>query len=296
MSVLICGSLAFDTIAAFPGRFAEQVRLPNVALQVPALFREYGGSAGNIAYTLVALGDTPQVVASVGSDGLEYVARLAAWGLSTERIRVIDNRGTAQALVITDLDHNQITAFCAGAMEAAPQALGCATGEIRLAIVAPSTRQAMLEHVAQLSELDIPFVFDPGQSLPMFDVRALRHCVGRARWVTLNEHEARTLCEQLGGDLAALSRSHLHGVIVTLGANGCELWLQGERVHVPGEVARRVVDPTGCGDAFRGALLYGLDRSWPLARCAHLAVRIGALAVEQRGGQNHVPDRTLLDL
>jgi adenosine kinase len=203
---------------------------------------------------------------------------------------------TAQAIIITDSDNNQITAFHPGAMQSAHLTKIAPRADILVAIVAPDGRDAMLQHAAQLAAAGIPFVFDPGQGLPMFDGAELKNFIAQASWVTVNDYEARMLCERTGQSLEALSRSHLNGVVVTLGAEGCEVWQHGERLHVPGVAATEVVDPTGCGDAFRGALLYGLERGWPLARCVELGNRIGALKIACRGGQNHVIEPAALAL
>jgi adenosine kinase len=301
MSALICGSLAFDTITTFPGRFAQQilpdqVHILNVSFLVPTLRREFGGCAGNIAYTLAALGGEPLVVAAVGSDGQDYVARVKSWGASTEFIRVVGDTYTAQAFIITDTDNNQITAFHPGAMQSAHQTVVPADRGVRVAIIAPDGREAMLQHAAQLAAAKIPFVFDPGQGLPMFDGADLKHFLAQATWVALNDYEARMLCDRTGETLETLSRSHLRGVIVTLGADGCDLWEQGVCSRVPGVQAAAVLDPTGCGDAFRAALLYGLERDWPLARCVALGNQVGAIKIAQHGCQNHVLDRRVLGL
>ena len=299
MSVLVCGSLAFDTITTFPGHFAqqilpEQLHILNVSFLVPTLRREFGGCAGNIAYTLRQLGGEVRVMAAVGDDGHEYLERLRSWGASTDLVRVIQGSYTAQAIIITDRDNNQITAFHPGAMQSAHEVTVPERSDIRLAIIAPDGRDAMLQHAAQLSASGVPFIFDPGQGLPMFDGADLNRFVEQASWVALNDYEARMLCERTDRSLEGLSRSHLRGVIVTLGAQGCDLWQHGVRRHVPGVAAREVLDPTGCGDAFRGALLYGLERDWPLERCAELGNRIGAIKIASRGGQNHVLNRTEL--
>jgi len=301
MSALVCGSLAFDTITTFPGRFAqqilpEQLHILNVSFLVPTLRREFGGCAGNIAYTLCALGGTPRVLAAVGADGDEYLERLRGWGASTSLVKRIADTYTAQAIIITDQDNNQITAFHPGAMQSAHETPVPEAGDIRIAIVAPDGRDAMLQHAAQLAAARIPFIFDPGQGLPMFDGAELGRFVEQATWVALNDYEARMLCERTGRSLAELSRSHLRGVVVTLGAQGCDLWERGERRHVPGVPARAIVDPTGCGDAFRAALLYGLELGWPLLRCVELGNRVGAIKIASRGGQNHVIDVTELGL
>ncbi len=301
MAALICGSLAFDTITTFPGRFAqqilpEQVHILNVSFLVPTLRREFGGCAGNIAYTLRLLGGEPLVMAAIGSqDGQGYLERLRSWGASTEYVRPIADSYTAQAIIITDQDNNQITAFHPGAMQSAHLIGVPQRADLKLAIISPDGRDAMLQHAAQLAKLNVPFIFDPGQGLPMFDGSELRAFIEQASWVAMNDYEARMLCERTGFTLETLSRGHLRGVVVTLGAQGCEVWQQGERTLLPGVAAREVLDPTGCGDAFRAALLYGLERGWALARCAALGNRIGALKIACRGGQNHKLDGLALD-
>ena len=298
MPALICGSLAFDTITNFHGRFAqqilpEQVHILNVSFLVPTLRREGGGCAGNIAYTLAQLGGEPVVMAALGSDGGDYLARLQGLGIDTSCVRVEPEHYTAQAIIITDDDNNQITAFHPGAMMQAHLTAVPARGDLKVGIIAPDGRDAMLQHAAQMHAAGIPFVFDPGQGLPMFDGDELRRFVAMATWVAVNDYEARMLCERTGQDLAQLSRSHLEGVIVTLGADGCELWTGGRRSHVAGVRADAVVDPTGCGDAFRAALLYGIERGWPLERSVALGNRIGAAKIACRGGQNHRVDAEL---
>ena len=302
MSVLICGSLAFDTITNFPGRFAqqilpEQVHILNVSFLVPTLRREFGGCAGNIAYTLQLLGGEPLVMAALGQDdGADYLRRLEGWGLDTSLVHRAGDTYTAQAIIITDSDNNQITAFHPGAMQQAhvtPIPRG--RSDITLAIIAPDGREAMLMHAEQLAAARIPFVFDPGQGLPMFDGAELRRFTEQATWIAVNDYEGRMLCDRMGTTLQALSRApQLAGVIVTLGAEGCDLWQAGQRTHVPGVTARAVVDPTGCGDAFRGALLHGLAQGWPLGRCVALGNHIGALKIAERGGQNHSVPAELL--
>ncbi len=301
MPALICGSLAFDTITTFPGRFAqqilpEQVHILNVSFLVPTLRREFGGCAGNIAYNLQGLGGQPVVMAAVGSDGQEYVQRLSGWGVDVSQIAEIADSYTAQAIIITDTDNNQITAFHPGAMQSAHQTPVPARDDLRIAIIAPDGRDAMLRHAEQLAQARIPFIFDPGQGLPMFDGDELKRFVRQATWVALNDYEAKMLCDRTGETLESMSRSHLKGVIVTLGPDGCEVWDQGTRTHVPGVKATEVVDPTGCGDAFRAALLFGLERNWALQRCVELGNRLGALKIAERGGQNHRIDRQAFDL
>jgi adenosine kinase len=297
MPALICGSLAFDTITNFPGRFAqqilpEQVHILNVSFLVPTLRREYGGCAGNIAYNLHLIGGAPVVMAALGDDGADYRARLAGWGADTSLVRAVAGAYTAQAIIITDTDNNQITAFHPGAMQSAHGTVVPADRpDLKIGIVAPDGRDAMLQHAAQMHAAGIPFIFDPGQGLPMFDGADLRHFVAQARWVAVNDYEGRMLCDRIGTGLDELSRApNLQGVVVTLGGEGCDLWIGGRRTRVPGVAAAALNDPTGCGDAFRAALLYGLERGWPLGRCAALGNRLGALKIACHGPQNHQLD------
>lgn len=301
MPALICGSLAFDTITTFPGRFAqqilpEQIHILNVSFLVPTLRREFGGCAGNIAYTHKLLGGEPVVMAALGADGDTYFARMKDWGVTTDFVARIDDSYTAQAMIITDLDNNQITAFHPGAMQFAHRSAVPADRRLDVAIIAPDGRDAMLEHAAQLHAAGIPFVFDPGQGLPMFDGAELRRFIEQATWVAVNDYEARMLCERTGLGLEELSKSHLRGIVVTLGAEGCDVWEQGQVQRVPGVKASAVIDPTGCGDALRGALLYGLEQGWTLARCAALGNEVGALKIACAGPQNHRIDRAALGL
>ena len=301
MPALICGSLAFDTITNFPGRFAqqilpEQVHILNVSFLVPTLRREFGGCAGNIAYNLQLIGGDAVVMAALGDDGAEYRARLGGWGVDTSLVRSVPGAYTAQAIIITDTDNNQITAFHPGAMQNAHQIDMPARPDLRIAIIAPDGREAMWKRAEQLSSAGVPFIFDPGQQLPMFDGAELRRFIELATGVAVNDYEGRMLCERTGLTLEEMSRSHLKGVVVTLGAEGCDLWTDGSCQRVDGVAASAVVDPTGCGDAFRGALLFGLERGWTLHRCAELGNRIGALKIACRGGQNHVIDRAALAL
>ncbi|MDR2128045.1 MAG: carbohydrate kinase family protein [Burkholderiaceae bacterium] len=291
MATLICGSLAFDTIMDFEGRFAqqilpEQLHILNVSFLVPTLRRDFGGCAGNIAYAMKQLGGTPLPMAAVGSDAASYLQRLRTLGISTEFVHEMSDAYTAQAMIMTDRDNNQITAFHPGAMSSAHRIRVEPRADIRLAIISPDGREAMQQHAAQLREAGIPFVFDPGQGLPMFDGAELRQFVQMADWVTVNDYEGRMLCERTGWTLEQLARQ-LKGLVVTLGEQGCHIWEGGQQSQVPGVRAPQVVDPTGCGDAWRGALLYGLEQGWPLARCAQLGNRLGALKVAARGPQNY---------
>jgi adenosine kinase len=299
MSVLICGSLAFDTITTFPGRFAqqilpEQVHILNVSFLVPTLRKEFGGCAGNIAYSLKQLGGEPLIMATLGRDGDLYRNHLQQIGASLKFVHTVENDYTAQAIIITDQDNNQITAFHPGAMgQAHIQRIEADPG-IKLAIVAPDGRDAMIQHAEQLQAAKIPFIFDPGQGLPMFDGNDLKRFVSQATWVAVNDYEGKMLADRTGSSLAELSKSHLKGLIETLGAEGCNVYIQGEKTHVPGVKASAVVDPTGCGDAFRGGLLYGLANGWALVKSVALANRIGAIKIAVAGPQNYTLDRAAL--
>ncbi len=295
MAALICGSLAFDTIMTFEGRFAaqilpEQLHILNVSFLVPTLRRDFGGCAGNIAYSLKLLGGDPRPVAMLGSDGDDYLARLRGLGIDTRHVAQAGDAYTAQAMIMTDQDNNQITAFHPGAMLHAHRTrITAGEAEAAIGIIAPDGREAMQEHAAQFVAAQIPFVFDPGQGLPMFDGEELRRFIGQAGWVAVNDYEGKMLCERTGWSLQEISQ-RVRGLVVTLGGEGCEVWEQGERTHVPAVAPAEVVDPTGCGDAWRGGLLYGLERGWPLARCARLGNRLGALKIARRGPQNYELD------
>ena len=298
MATLICGSLAFDTIMSFEGRFAEQIlpdqlHILNVSFLVPALRRDFGGCAGNIAYAMQQLGGAPLPMATLGNDGADYLDRLRTLGIGTEFVRQMDETYTAQAMIMTDRDNNQITAFHPGAMGLAHRTRIEARPGLALGIISPDGRDAMLQHAEQFHAAGIPFVFDPGQGLPMFNGDELAHFVELATWVTVNDYEGRLLCDRMGVELAELSR-RVRGLVVTLGAEGCDIWEDGTRGRVPSVPPAAVVDPTGCGDAWRGALLYGLEQGWSLARCAALGNRLGALKIASRGPQNYQVDPAVL--
>jgi len=300
MATVICGSLAFDTIMTFEGRFADQIladqlHILNVSFLVPSLRRDFGGCAGNVAYSLNALGGRALPMATVGTDGADYIERLRSLGISTEFVREVQDTYTAQAMIMTDRDNNQITAFHPGAMQQAHITSIQARDDIRLGIISPDGRDAMLSHAEQFKAAGIPFVFDPGQGLPMFDGKELGHFVSLADWVTVNDYEGRMLSERTGWDSAEISR-RVRGLVVTLGADGCEVWEDGQMTRVPAVKPKAVIDPTGCGDAWRGALLYGLEQGWPLDRCAALGNKLGALKIAQRGPQNYEVNRADLGL
>ncbi|MGV3498584.1 MAG: carbohydrate kinase family protein [Hydrogenophaga sp.] len=291
MPILVCGSLAFDTIMTFEGRFADQIlpdqlHILNVSFLVPGLRRDYGGCAGNIAYGLRLLGSDVVPLAAIGSDGADYLERMRGLGVDTRHIVTVPDAYTAQAMIMTDRDNNQITAFHPGAMSFAHQNPVPARADLSLGIVAPDGREAMISHAAQLHAAGIPFVFDPGQGLPMFNGDELRRFIAQASWVAVNDYEGRMLCDRTGLSLADIS-AQVRGLIVTLGEHGCDVWEGGAAARVAGTAATAVVDPTGCGDAFRAALLHGLSQGWPLQRCAQLGNRMGALKIAVRGPQNY---------
>ncbi len=296
MAAIICGSFAFDTIMTFEGRFADQIlpdqlHILNVSFLVPTLRRDFGGCAGNIAYSLKLLGGEPLPMGMLGSDGGSYLEHLRECDISTRHVGESTEIYTAQAMIMTDADNNQITAFHPGAMSHAHLLQITAETPAAVGIVAPDGRQAMIEHAAQFSAAGIPFVFDPGQGLPMFNGEELKTFIAQASWIAVNDYEAKVLSERTGMDLAALSRE-VRGLIVTLGAEGCEVWEQGVKTLVAPVAPKQVVDPTGCGDAWRGALLFGLEKGWSLVRCAELGNRVGALKIASKGPQNYRLDFT----
>ena len=291
MPILVCGSLAFDTIMTFEGRFAEQIlpsqlHILNVSFLVPALRREYGGCAGNIAYGLRQLGAHAVPLATLGNDGQEYLERLQSLGVDTAHVSSAAESYTAQAMIMTDRDNNQITAFHPGAMSMAHDNPVPARTDIALAIISPDGRDAMLTHAQQLHAAGVPFVFDPGQGLPMFNGEELKQFIELATWITVNDYEGKMLSDRTGWSFEDIA-SRVRGLVVTLAEHGCELWEGGQKTLVPGVKASQVVDPTGCGDAFRAALLHGLEQGWSLARCAELGNRMGAAKIATRGGQNY---------
>ena len=292
---LVCGSLAFDTIMVFPDRFARHI-LPgethvlSVSFQISEMRREWGGCAGNIAYNLRGLGGAPVVMATLGRDGAPYERRLADLEIASDGVRVIGDTYTAQAYIITDLDDNQITAFHPGAMNRSHENRVEDVTDIALGIVAPDGRDGMRMHVEQFASAGIPFLFDPGQGLPLFDGPELIDMVEKATYVAVNDYEARLLCERTGlslGDLAA----RVEALIVTLGSEGSVIHADGTTGTIPAVKATAVVDPTGCGDAFRAGLLYGIAHGWDWERCGNLASLMGSLKVAHRGAQNHTVNR-----
>ena len=297
-STLICGSIAFDSIMVFKGRFKDhilpdQVQILNVAFLVPELRREFGGCAGNIAYNLRLLGGKPLPMATVGDDAQPYLSRLDALGIDRRHVRHVPSTFTAQAFITTDLDDNQITAFHPGAMTHSHMNAVPGDGSIELGIVAPDGRDGMLQHAQQFAEHGVPFIFDPGQGLPMFGAEELDWFVARAHYLALNDYEAKLMVEKTGTDLATLSKK-VKALIVTRGGLGSEIWRNGEATAVPVATARQVIDPTGCGDAYRAGLLYGLVNGMDWETTARLAAVMGALKIENGGAQNHTADRPMI--
>ncbi len=299
MQTLICGSLAFDTIMVFPDKFKhhilpEKIHMLNVAFLVPEMRREFGGTAGNIAYNLRLLEDNPLIMATVGEDFGAYTAWLDSNNISSKHIKKITNSFTAQAFITTDTDDNQITAFHPGAMnESYQNSVNDAKG-VSLAIIAPDGREGMFKHAKECFDAGIPFLFDPGQGLPMFNGEELLGFIEMADYLAVNDYEAQMLQEKTGLDLETLA-SKVKAMIVTLGASGSNIYADGQRFDIPPVKADDVVDPTGCGDAYRAGLLYGIAREWDWPTCGRLASVMGAIKIASRGGQNHKPTKTEIE-
>ena len=293
MTSLICGSLAYDTLMSFPERFSEslladQLHNINVCFLVPRMRREFGGCAGNIAYNLKLLGGQPLVMATIGMDGSPYLERLAELDISRRHIRTIKTTYTAQAFITTDKNNNQITAFHPGAMALSHEnRIEETTGEdIQLAIVAPDGRDGMLQNANDCARLGIPFIFDPGQQLPLFNREELRHFIDLATYVAVNEYEAEMLAQLSEWSVADIT-SHVEAFIVTCAERGAVIYRQGEKLDIPCVKAEKEADPTGCGDAFRAGLMYGLTRGLDMATCGRLGSLMGAIKIEYAGPQNH---------
>jgi adenosine kinase len=291
MRTLICGSIAYDTIMVFRGRFRDhilpdQLHILNVAFLVPDMRREFGGCAGNIAYSMKLLGGEPLIMATVGDDYQPYAYRLERLGISQEHVRRIPDTFTAQAFITTDLDDNQITAFHPGAMNYSHENHVREARGVGLGIVAPDGREGMLQHAREFYEAGIPFVFDPGQGLPMFSAEELADFVRMADYVTVNDYEARLLQDRTGRTIESLSKL-VKAFVVTLGAHGSLIYTDGRQIEIPSVRAENVVDPTGCGDAYRAGFLFGIAEGFDLPTAGRLASLLGAIKIAQRGGQNH---------
>lgn len=291
MSTLICGSIAYDTIMVFKDQFKnhilpDKLHILNVAFLVPDMRREFGGCAGNIAYNLKMLGGDPLIMATVGDDHAPYTARLDKLGLARTHVREAAGSFTAQAFITTDLDDNQITAFHPGAMNFSHQNHVQDAKNVKLGIVAPDGRDGMIQHAREFHEVGIPFIFDPGQGLPMFNGDDLMNFINIASYVTVNDYEAELLQERTGKTIAQLAQQ-VKALVVTLGAKGSEIHAGGKKYDIPCVKPEAVLDPTGCGDAFRAGLLYGITHDMDWAVTGRLASLIGALKIAQRGPQNH---------
>ncbi len=295
MHILVTGSIAYDTIMVFPDRFknhllADQLHILNVCFLTPEMRREYGGTAGNIGYNLTRLGAEPLVMATVGQDIQPYLERFDALGIGSAHLRRIRGQFTAQAFITTDLDDNQITAFHPGAMNFSHENRVSSTLGVRLAIVSPDGKQGMQEHARQCAEHGIPFLFDPGQGLPMFSGAELAEFVQLADYVAVNDYEGKMLQERTGRKLEALARE-VKALVVTLGARGSLVFAGGQRHEIPSVEAEKLVDPTGCGDAYRAGLLYGVAQGWDWPVCGRLGAVMGAVKIAHRGAQNHPVER-----
>ena len=291
-TALICGSVAYDTILLFPDRFKshilpDKLHILNVSFLVPEMRREFGGCAANIVYGLSLLGDRGIAMATAGHDFAPYRERMVSQGISVEHIKVIDDTFTAQAFITTDLDDNQITAFHPGAMQYAHlNKVADAGSGVALGIISPDGRQAMIEHAAQFAEASIPFIFDPGQGLPMFGAEELKTFIAQARWVAVNDYEWGMLQQKTGLSAAEIA-AQVEALIVTQGAEGSIIYAEGRMLTIPCAKPRAVVDPTGCGDAYRAGLIHGLLRGLDWETIGRMASLMGAIKIESRGPQNH---------
>ncbi len=292
MSALICGSMAYDTIMVFHDKFKhhilpEKVHMLNVSFLVPTMRREFGGCAGNIAYNLKLLNEEPLIMATVGHDFEPYAKWLHQHNINNQYIRLIENQFTGQAYITTDEDDNQITAFHPGAMNFSHQnSIPTIENAIRIGIVSPDGKDGMQLHAKQFAELEIPFIFDPGQGMPMFDGAELLTLIDQATWLTLNDYEAELMQERTGLSLAQLAEK-VEALIITQGGEGSTIYTDGKQIKIPAAPVAKLSDPTGCGDAYRAGLLYGLlnDLDWEIT--GRIASLMGAIKIEQHGTQNH---------
>jgi adenosine kinase len=288
---LICGSLAFDKIMQYHGRFAEtlladQLHRVNVSFLVPTLRTEYGGCSANIAYNLKLLGGEPLIMATLGQDGADYLERLRNFGIKTRAIKTIGDAYTAQCFVTADQDNNQINAFHPGAMQFSHENKVADQGPLRLAIIAPDGRDGMLQHARDCAAQGVPFMFDPGQQLPMFSGEELLAFIDQATYLAANDYEIEMVMDRTGLTLEQIA-SRLDALIVTRGEKGSEIYAGGERHDIPVVPASAVVDPTGCGDAYRAGLLFGIVQGYDWPTTGRLASLLGAIKIAHQGGQNH---------
>ncbi len=291
MSALICGSFAYDTIMVFPEQFKnhilpDKVHMLNVAFLVPNLRREFGGCAGNIAYNLKLLGDEPIAMGTVGDDFASYAAWIDKHDINRRHVHVKKGNYTAQAYITTDIDDNQITAFHPGAMSLSHETPISEAKDIKLAIVAPDGRDGMIQHAQQLHEAGIPFIFDPGQGLPMFDGDDLMNFTKQATYIALNDYEAQLFQDRTGLSPHELA-DHVEALIITRGAEGSHIYTEGKRIDIPCAKAEKLADPTGCGDAYRAGLMHGILHGKDWEETGRIASLLGAIKIEQHGTQNH---------
>jgi len=295
MRTLVCGSLAYDTIMVFPDHFSRHIlpgeaQVLSVSFTVGEMRREWGGCAGNIAYNLKQIGGEPVVMATIGDDGGDYRERLEAFGVGVDALRHVPGSYTAQAFIINDLADNQITAFHPGAMGFSHQNRVGDVAGIGLGIVAPDGKDGMWAHVEQFAQAGIPFVFDPGQGMPLFSGPELMTMIERADYVAVNDYEGRLLAERTGVPLAGIAEM-VKALVVTLGADGSVIHADGATFAIPAARPAALLDPTGCGDAYRAGLLYGIAHGWDWERTGGLASVLGAIKIASRGGQNHAVNR-----
>lgn len=295
MSALICGSLAFDNIMQYGERFADallpdQLHNINVSFLVPTMRREFGGCAGNIGYNLQLLGGEPIIMATVGQDGQAYLDRLTHLGMSTAHIRTIADSFTAQCFITTDRDGNQITAFHPGAMSYSHENKIADAKGARIAIVAPDGRDGMVQHAQQCAEQGIPLLFDPGQGMPMFSGEELKQFISIADYIALNEYESQMLVARTGLAFEEVAKQ-VKALIITHGEKGAQIYTDGKQLAIPAVPASTVADPTGCGDAFRSGILYGLTHDLDWETSGRLASLMGSIKVVSQGPQNHAPSR-----
>ncbi len=291
MSALICGSMAYDTIMVFHDKFQnhilpDKVHILNVSFLVPNIRREYGGCAGNIAYNLKLLGEDPLIMATVGHDFEPYAQWLSQAGLSSEYIRIMDDHYTGQAYITTDEDDNQITAFHPGAMNSSHLNEVPADAGIQLGIVSPDGKDGMLAHAEQFAEQGIPFIFDPGQGMPMFNGEELLQFIALANYATFNDYESELMQEKTGLTLEQMAQK-VDALIITRGGKGSYIYTQGRRIEIPAATVKVINDPTGCGDAYRAGLMYGLLNELDWETTGRIASLLGAIKIEQHGTQNH---------
>jgi len=293
MSVLICGSMAFDTIMVFHDKFKDhilpdKVHMLNVCFLVPSLRREFGGCAGNIAYNLHLLGEEALPMATVGKDFGPYADWMKKKGVSQEYLLELDGEYTGQAYITTDMDDNQITAFHPGAMGRSELNHVPKDAGIKIGIVSPDGRDGMIQHAQQFVDAGIPFIFDPGQGLPMFDGDELKAFIKQATWVTVNDYEAEMMHEKTGLSPHEIAEQ-VDALIITKGAEGSLIYSEDKRIEIPAAKANAVTDPTGCGDAYRGGLLYGLLNNFDWEVTGRIAGLMGAIKIAHAGTQNHAP-------